>query len=172
MPEPATDFKRDLQVTLEAVSANPLAAVRPSPARQMGITMFRRTFIALSLALASIFAFATPGKAAEHAPYTQAAFEAAQGQGRPILIDVYAPWCPTCRAQEPVLERLTAMPAYANLIVFRVDFDSQKDVLRRLGAQRQSTLIAFRGRRETGRNVGVTAYFEIERLLATTQAVR
>lgn len=132
--------------------------------------MFRRTFIALSLALASLFAGSMPAAAAEHVPYTQAAFEAAQAQGRPILIDVYAPWCPTCRAQEPVIERLTAAPAYADLIVFRVDFDSQKDVLRRFGAQRQSTLIAFRGRNETGRSVGVTAYFEIERLLATTQA--
>lgn len=134
--------------------------------------MFRRTFIALGLALASLFVVAGPGAAAEHRPYTQAAFEAAQAQGRAILVDVYAPWCPTCRAQEPVLERLTATPAYADLIVFRVDFDSQKDVLRRFGAQRQSTLIAFRGARETGRNVGVTAYFEIERLLATTQAAR
>ncbi len=132
--------------------------------------MFRRTFLALGLALASLFAVATPGVAAEQAPFTQAAFEAAQARGRPILIDVYAPWCPTCRAQEPVIERLIAAPAYADLIVFRVDFDSQKDVLRRFGAQRQSTLIAFRGARETGRNVGVTAYFEIESLLATTRS--
>lgn len=134
--------------------------------------MFRRTFIALSLALASLFALATPGAATEPQAYTQAAFEAAQAQGRAILVDVYAPWCPTCRAQEPVLQRLIATPAYADMVVFRVDFDSQKDVLRRFGAQRQSTLIAFRGSRETGRNVGVTAYFEIERLLATTQAAR
>ena len=132
--------------------------------------MFRRTIIAMGLALFSVFAVAAPGNAADHAPYTQAAFEAAQAQGRPILIDVYAPWCPTCRAQEPVLERLTATSTYSDLVVFRVDFDSQKDVLRRFGAQRQSTLIAFRGTRETGRNVGVTAYFEIERLLATTQS--
>lgn len=132
--------------------------------------MFRRSFIALSFVLASLFATSIPAAAAEHVPYTQAAFEAAQAQGRAILIDVYAPWCPTCRAQEPVIERLTATPAYADLIVFRVDFDSQKDVVRRFGAQRQSTLIAFRGRTETGRNVGVTAYFEIERLLASTQA--
>jgi thioredoxin 1 len=134
--------------------------------------MFRRTFAALGVALIALLALGAPASAADHAPFTQSAFEAAQAQGRPILVDVYAPWCPTCRAQEPVIERLVATPAYDDLIVFRVDFDGQKDVVRRFRAQRQSTLIAFRGARETGRNVGVTAYFEIERLLATTQTTR
>lgn len=130
--------------------------------------MLRRTLLALAVAAGTLLA--TASTAADHRPYSAAAFDAAQAAGRPILVDVYAPWCPTCRAQEPVIERLTAQPAYADLIVFRVDFDSQRDALRRFGAQRQSTLIAFRGTRETGRNVGVTAYFEIERLLQTTAA--
>ena len=132
--------------------------------------MFRRVFLAISFAIVALGVMASPSAAADPQPYTAAAFVAAQAAGRPILVDVYAPWCPTCRAQEPVIERLTAQPAYADLVVFRVDFDGQKDALRRFGAQRQSTLIAFRGRQETGRNVGVTAYFEIERLLQTTAA--
>lgn len=132
--------------------------------------MLRRVFLALAVTVATLGATASPSAAADPRPYTAAAFDAAQAAGRPILVDVYAPWCPTCRAQEPVIERLTAQPAYSDLIVFRVDFDNQKDALRRFGAQRQSTLIAFRGREETGRNVGVTAYFEIERLLQTTAA--
>jgi thioredoxin-like negative regulator of GroEL len=131
--------------------------------------MLRRTLLALAVAAGTLVASAGAALA-QHVPFTTAAFEAAQAAGRPILVDVYAPWCPTCRAQEPVIERLTAQPAYSDLVVFRVDFDGQKDALRRFGAQRQSTLIAFRGREETGRNVGVTAYFEIERLLQTTAA--
>lgn len=35
--------------------------------------------------------------------------------------------------------------------VFRIDYDTQKPLWRRFGATQQSTLIAFRGRRETGR---------------------
>ena len=48
----------------------------------------------------------------------------------------------------------------------RVDFDSQKDVLRRFGVQRQSTLIVFKGATEMGRSVGDTGKTSIEALLA------
>lgn len=65
---------------------------------------------------------------------------------------------------------MAAKPENADLIIFRVDFDNQKDVVRQFRAQRQSTLIAYRGREETGRNVGVTAYFEIDRLMASTRS--
>lgn len=130
--------------------------------------MIRNALFAAPVAVVAMVA-APAALAAEPIPFTQAAFEQAQAQNKPILVDVYAPWCPVCRAQEPIIERMAAMPENADLVIFRVDFDSQKDVLRRFGAQRQSTLIAYRGREETGRNVGVTAYFEIDRLLATTR---
>lgn len=133
--------------------------------------MLRRSLALAALAL-SLLGTGTPSWAADHRPYSAAAFEQAQRANKPILVDIYASWCPTCQAQDPVIRRLSAQPAYADLIVFRVDFDDQKDAVRRFGAQRQSTLIAFRGARETGRNVGVTAYFEIERLLATTAPAR
>lgn len=40
--------------------------------------------------------------------------------------------------------------------MFDVDFDSRKDVLKRFGVTRQSTLITFKGEKETGRSVGDT----------------
>ena len=131
--------------------------------------MLRRSVFALALAVFFVGAVSV-AQAADPVPYTQAAFDRAQAAGAAILVDIHAPWCPTCRAQEPVIARLVAQPENAGIIVFRVDFDSQKDIVRRFDAQRQSTLIAFRGRRETGRNVGVTAYFEIDRLLSTTRS--
>ena len=51
------------------------------------------------------------------------------------------------------------------MVVFKVDFDSQKDALRALNAQRQSTLIVFKGEKETGRSVGDTNPGSIEALL-------
>ncbi|OWK33564.1 thioredoxin family protein [Sphingomonas dokdonensis] len=83
--------------------------------------------------------------------FDQAAFDAAQKAGRPILIWVHAPWCPVCRQQQKTIERLTAEPAMRAMQVFRIDYDTQKLLWRRFGATQQSTLIAFRGRRETGR---------------------
>ncbi len=83
-----------------------------------------------------------------------------------VLIDVSAPWCPTCKAQAPILSELTKQPRFKNLVVFNVDFDSQKDALRGFKAQQQSTLIVFKGGAEMGRSVGDTNKASIEALLA------
>lgn len=83
--------------------------------------------------------------------FDQAAFEAAQKAGRPILVWVHAPWCPVCRQQQKTIARVTAEPAFRDMHVFRIDYDTQKALWRAFGATQQSTLIAFRGRRETGR---------------------
>lgn len=84
------------------------------------------------------------------------AFADAQKAGKPILIAIHASWCPTCRAQAPILSELRADPRFKDLAYFVVDFDSQKDVVKRLGVNMQSTLIAFRGQKEEGRSVGDT----------------
>lgn len=114
----------------------------------------RRTF-ALSFAAASAL-LALPARAAEEIPYTAAAFDAAQKAGTAIVVVVHASWCPTCRAQKPILAKLEDDPMFKNVVVFHVDFDSQKDALRRFGVRMQSTLIAFKGRKETSRSVGET----------------
>ncbi len=104
--------------------------------------------------------------AAEKESFTQVAFEAAERAGKPILIDVTAPWCPACRAQAPILSDLVSEPKFKDLQVFTVDFDSQKDALRLLGVRQQSTLIVFKGSTEAGRSVGDTSKASIEALLA------
>ncbi len=122
-----------------------------------------RAIFPLAFAACLIASLATAGG---RAPFTQAAFEAAQKAGAPILVDITAPWCPTCKAQAPILSELIAEPSFKNLQVFSVDFDSQKDALRMFNAQRQSTLIVFRGAKEVGRSVGDTSKSSIEALLA------
>ncbi len=130
--------------------------------------MLRRTLLALAVAAGTLFVSAGTVMA-QHVPFSRAAFDAAQAAGKPILIDIYAPWCPVCRAQEPILESLQAQPANADLVVFRVDFDNQRDVVRSFRAQRQSTLIAYNGQTETGRSVGDTNAASIARLVASTR---
>jgi thioredoxin 1 len=103
---------------------------------------------------------------AEKSSFTEAAFEAAQKAGKPILIDIAAPWCPTCKAQAPILNELAALPKFKDLEVFTVDFDNQKSALRTFKAQSQSTLIVFKGAAEVGRSVGDTSKASIEALLA------
>ncbi len=125
--------------------------------------MINRRHLFASIA---ILAVASPAaRAAGAVAYTDAAFAEAQKAGKSILIDISAPWCPTCRAQAPIIESLLGTPALKNMVTFKVDFDSQSEVVRAFGAQRQSTLIAFKGSAETGRSVGDTNPASIEALL-------
>jgi len=89
-------------------------------------------------------------------PFDQAGFEAAQAAGKPILVEIHADWCPTCRVQEPIVSGLMRNRENAGFVVLRVDFDNQKDVVKRLRAQYQSTLIVFKGTKEVSRSTGET----------------
>ena len=127
--------------------------------------MFRHVVLAAAITIAS----ATSAFAAEFRAFDPAAFAAAQAQGRPVLIDVKAWWCPVCASQNRTIKRIAAAPQYNSLIVFNVNYDKQKDVLRSLSVTRQATLIAYRGNRQTGRLDFVTDRARIEALLASTQ---
>src|SRR5262245_42472795 len=123
-----------------------------------------RSLLLVIVAAAALIG-ALPAAAEEWTPFDAAAFAEAQKAGKPILIDVFAAWCPTCRAQNPILVQLTREPKYKDLAVFKVDFDTQKDALRALNAQSQSTLIVFSGETEKGRSVGDTDKDSITALL-------
>lgn len=122
--------------------------------------------------ITSVFALlivaAVPASAAEWKPYTPEALAEAQSAGKPILIDVFAAWCPTCRAQNPILVQLTREPKYKNLLVLKADFDADKDALKALNVRSQSTLIVFKGDQEIDRSVGSTSPVAIEGLLDKT----
>lgn len=123
--------------------------------------MLRLITFLLGLLLSS----AAPAFAAEIRAYDPAIFQTARDSGAPILVDIAATWCPTCKAQKPIIEELAARSEFSELLVLEVDFDSQKDVAREFGAMSQSTLIVFRGQDETGRSVGDTDPETIELLV-------
>jgi thioredoxin 1 len=103
--------------------------------------------------------------AAEEQPFTPELFQTAKDQHKSILIEIYASWCPTCRAQKPILSDLLAKPRFKDLTVLRVDFDSQKKEVRNFRANVQSTLIVFKAGEEVGRSVGQTQADAIAALL-------
>jgi len=108
---------------------------------------------------------AAPARAAAPVAYDDAAFKAAMEAGKPVLVSIHADWCPTCKAQAPILKSLLG-GRFGDMTAFQVDFDSQKDVVRAFGAQLQSTLIVFHNGAEVGRSVGDTDPASIEALLA------
>ncbi len=127
--------------------------------------MITRRVTLAALTLATGLGLSGLAQAADPNPFNQAAFEAAKASGKPVLVEVSAPWCPVCKVQKPILSELTADPKFKNLVMFEVDFDSQKDVLRQLNVQKQSTLITYKGTKEVGRSTGDTNKASIADLL-------
>jgi thioredoxin 1 len=124
-----------------------------------------------STALFAAFALAataTVARAAEVVPFERAAFVAAQNAGRPILVEVRAWWCPVCASQGSAIRATITDPAYANLIVFRINYDKQKRELPAFAVTKQGTLIAYRGARQVGRLDFVTDRAKIRELMALT----
>ena len=103
--------------------------------------------------------------AAGSQPFDAAAFKAAQADGKPIIVEIHADWCPECKAQNRVLDRLGSEPRYARLVRLRIDYDGQKNLVREFKARQQSTLIVYKGDKELARAVGITGEDQIRALV-------
>lgn len=110
---------------------------------------FRHTITAVLFSSAALVAAAGEIKA-----FSQQDFDSLARAGRPVVVDVSAPWCPTCKAQKPIVDSLAKQAAYKDVTILTVDFDSEKPVLKQFKVTTQSTLIAFKGGQETARSVG------------------
>jgi thiol-disulfide isomerase/thioredoxin len=97
--------------------------------------------------------------------YAQAQFDALNKSGKPVVVHVHADWCPTCRAQDPIVSALIKDTAFKNVSFLEVDFDAQKDVVKAFNVTQQSTLIVFKGGKEVGRSTGDTRKASIDSLI-------
>jgi thioredoxin 1 len=117
------------------------------------------------LALILVLAMGTAGAA--EAPYDQAALQKLLSSGQPVALDFYASWCPTCRAQAPLLHSITGEPAFKGLTLLVADYDREIALRKTYNVSMQSTLIVFRDGKEVARSTGDTSLAGLTRLLAT-----
>ena len=89
-------------------------------------------------AIAASAALAAPAFGTETRTFDLKSFTEAQKAGKPIFVGIHASWCPTCKAQDPILSELMSAPKFKDLVYFLVDFDRQKDAMKFLGARMQS----------------------------------
>lgn len=117
----------------------------------MNAARFFRFFSAAAVFLCAAAAFAG------ELPYDKVAFEKALAEGKPVIVDFFADWCPTCKAQKPHVQSLLGEPKLKHVTLFIADYDKEKDLKKALRVSQQSTFVVFKGGKEVGRSTGQTA---------------
>ena len=119
----------------------------------------------LTVALTSLASIAMAG---DIKPFNQQEFDQLTKEGKPVVLDISATWCPTCKQQKPIIDGLMKQPAYKDVTLMTIDFDSAKPTLKAFKVSMQSTLIAFKGEKEVARSVGDTTPAGLEGLIKKT----
>ena len=71
-----------------------------------------------------------------------------------VLVDFWAPWCPPCRTQGPIVERVAAA-FKGKAKVGKLNVDDNKKTAARFGVRSIPTLIVFNGGEKVEQFVGV-----------------
>jgi len=98
------------------------------------------------------------GKCHEDLPWVVAADEASFGAAidagtKPVVVDLWAPWCGPCRVISPQLERL-AEELRGRIKVVKVNVDENPGLSSRLGVQGIPTLLLAKAGEVVDRRVG------------------
>ena len=101
-------------------------------------------------------------------PYTPETLAARQKAGEAVALHFHADWCPTCRAQEKVFNGWKGDASVPGTLLI-VNYDKERELKRQLGVRTQSTVIAYKGSKETGRLAGETDQAALRAVLASAK---
>jgi thioredoxin 1 len=118
----------------------------------------RTLLAALSLGLVSLAAQAVDIQA-----FSASTFNAAQEAGKPVAVHFHADWCPTCRVQQINLRKIEL----EGITVLSANFDTEKALRQAMGVKGQSTLVVFKGKKESGRLLAETSPEALRKVLST-----
>lgn len=97
---------------------------------------------------------------------TEDNFDALLASKLPVLLDVYADWCPPCRRIAPLIEQL-AVELEGRAVVAKLDSEANPNLIAKLGINSLPTFLVFNEGAEVHRMVGVQSR---EKLLASLGA--
>lgn len=91
----------------------------------------------------------TEADAGTEAAYTAGAFQAfslaaykqASADGKTVILDFHADWCPVCLANDPIISAAFRENTNATLVGFKVNYDKETELKREFNIASQSTII-------------------------------
>jgi thiol-disulfide isomerase/thioredoxin len=115
------------------------------------------------LALSFLGAVAAAGTArAGEQPFDAARFAQDNAAGRSAIVYFHATWCPVCKIQQPIVQRLSARPEMRGVTIYIADYDKEVVLKQQMKITQQSTFVIFKGGREVTRATGQTRARDIE----------
>ena len=115
------------------------------------------------LAVSAIFYAAVAS--ADFKSFSQAEYDRALKQGKTLVVDFHADWCPTCKTQAPLLNEIVNMPGYENVVALKANYDTEKDLKKSLKVSKQSTIVVFKAGQEVARQAGQTDKAALKKLI-------
>jgi thioredoxin 1 len=119
----------------------------------------------LRLSIAALGWLLVGSAAAAEVPFNQAQYAQALADSKPVVVYLHADWCPTCRAQQPIVDRLSKEARLKDVTIFVADFDKETALEKSLKVSQQSTFVVFKQGREVTRSTGQTSETAIRAVL-------
>src|SRR5512145_779804 len=94
---------------------------------------------------------------------SEAFFEKLSQNPRPVVVDLWAPWCGPCKVVKPSLEKL-AQEYNGRVDLWQINADESQDLLRELRVYGIPTLIGYHNEKEIIRYVGAKPKSELQSL--------
>lgn len=81
-------------------------------------------------------------------------------EGKPVLLEIGADWCPPCRQMKPIVEKLDKESAGKYKII-KIDVSEQPELANQLKAESYPTFILYKNGEEMWRQAGIVSESEL-----------